>query len=330
MFENTGKKINKIIIFYKRLLKPDIQKKRYKKITKLLAGIIKFLFLRKPYLLTVETGTICNLKCPTCPTPRDIVVGKRTAQNMDFENFKKIIDNSYKSFAAVLLYWSNEPLLNKDLAKMVRYCTELNLYTFISTNVTLLTEEKFRELIDAGLGELLVCFDGFSAETYEPFRKGAKFETVKKNIENICKIKKELNALNPWIEIQYIETKQNSEEIASCKTWAKEIGVDGFRVQELYILKYLNDSNTLRNEFYTDKMWEENNFRTDGKLCKNPDSQVCVFINGQLTVCCYDIKGICSFGNLCDDSFEHIAGSQKYLEIKKKGKKRDLSICKEC
>ncbi|MHA2283962.1 MAG: radical SAM/SPASM domain-containing protein [Promethearchaeota archaeon] len=294
---------------------------------------MKFFFLYKPYILVVETGTICNIDCPTCPTPRKIINRERSAKNMDFNNFKKIIDNSHKSFVAVLLYWSNEPLLNRDLVKMVRYCNELNLYTFISTNMTLLTGKKFKELIQAGLDELLVCVDGFSTETFEHFRKGAKFEKVKKNIETICKIKKELKADTPWIEIQYIETKQNSEEIASCKKWAAEIAINGFRVQEIYIARHLNDYKKLRDEFYTEKMWEKRHYKklqTGMKTCKTPDTQVCVLVDGQVTICCNDIKGICTYGNLLKDSFESIAKNKKYLEIKKKGMKRDLSICKLC
>ncbi len=319
--------------FFKKFIKPSIQKNRYKKITKMLVAIMNYLIFNKPCVLTVETGTICNLNCPTCPTPREIIVGARTAKNMDFDNFKKIINNSYKSFSAVMLYWSNEPLLNKDIVKMVRFCNKLNLYTFISTNMTLLTEKMFKELVEAGLDELLVCFDGFSSKTYESFRKGANFEKVKKNIETICKIKKELKAVTPWIEIQYIENKQNSKEIASCKEWAKEIGVDGFRVEELYIVNYLNDVEKLRDEFYTEKRWDnryKKNVQTGKKICKNPDLQVCVLVNGHLALCCYDIKGAYSFGNLFENSFERIAKDKKYLEIKGKGKNRSLEICKGC
>jgi MoaA/NifB/PqqE/SkfB family radical SAM enzyme len=299
----------------------------------MLVAIIKFLFLNKPYVLIVETGTICNIDCPTCPTPRKIISRERTAQNMDFDNFKQIINNSHKFFAAVVLYWSNEPFLNKDLVKMVRYCNELNLYTFISTNMTLLTEKKFKELIQAGLDELLVCVDGFSSKTFEHFRKGAKFETVKRNVEIICKIKKELKAVNPWIEIQYIETKQNSEEIASCKEWATEIGINRFRLQDLYISRHLTDYKKLRDEFYTEKMWEKRYYeklQTGKKTCKTPDTQVCVLVNGQITICCNDIKGICSYGNLLNDSFKNIRKNEKYSVIKRRGKKRDLSICKGC
>jgi MoaA/NifB/PqqE/SkfB family radical SAM enzyme len=333
MFRRIKKNMNKLVIIYRRFLKANARNFRYRKILKLFTGIAKYMFVGKPYVLIVETGTVCNIHCPTCPTPREIIAEARSARNMDFEHFKTIIDNSYKSFSAVVLYWTNEPLMNKDLADMVRYCNDLNLYTFISTNVMLLTGDKFKELIEAGLDELLVCVDGFSAETYEPFRKGAKFETVKNNIETVCKIKKELNALNPWIELQYVENKQNSQEIAACREWAGNIGVDAFRLQKLYVARHLNDYRKLREEFYTETMWAEINStgpNPDNKKCKTPDTQVCVLVNGDVTICCYDIRGSCSYGNLLEHSFEDIAKNRKYREIRNRGKKRGLSICKEC
>lgn len=331
MLRNIRNTLRKFITFYNGFIKKDIQKKKYKKVIKLFGGIAKFILFRKPYVLIVETGTICNLDCPTCPTPREIVVGARTARNMDLDTFKKIIDNSYKSFSAVLLYWSNEPLLNKDIAEMVHYCNSLNLYTFISTNVMPLNEKITRQLIEAGLDEMLLCLDGFSSATYERFRKGAKFETVKRNIETVCRIKKESNAANPWIEIQYVETKQNAQEISSCREWAKDIGVDGFRVQPLYITKHLSDFVKLRDEFYTEESWRERRERDSAKrVCRNADSTVCVLVNGKSTICCYDIRGDYSFGNLLVDSFRSIEKNQKYMEIKKKGKRRELGICRKC
>jgi MoaA/NifB/PqqE/SkfB family radical SAM enzyme len=333
MLQRVRNTVNNLVVVYRRFIKANARNFRYRKVLKLFTGIVKFILIQKPYVLIVETGTVCNIHCPTCPTPREIITEARTARNMDFEDFKTIIDNSYKSFSAVVLYWTNEPLMNRDLADMVRYCNELNLYTFISTNVMLLTGNKFKELTEAGLDELLVCVDGFSSETYEPFRKGAKFETVKTNIETVCEIKKELHAANPWIELQYVENKQNSSEIPACREWARDIGIDGFRLQKLYVARHLHNFEKLREEFYTEKMWEDMNrpdLRPDNKICKTPDTQVCVLVNGDVTICCYDIRGSCSFGNLIEHSFEDIAKNQKYREIRKKGKKRGLSICKEC
>jgi MoaA/NifB/PqqE/SkfB family radical SAM enzyme len=323
IIRNTVKKIG---TGYKRFLRTDIREKKYKKIAKMTAAIIKYILFKKPYVLIVETGTVCNLRCPTCPTPREIIVGARTSLNMDFERFKKIMDNAHNSFSCVLLYWSNEPLLNKELVEMVAYCNKLNLCTFVSTNLTLLTERKFKELTEAGLDELLVCFDGYSPKTYERFREGAKFEIIKSKIEDICKVKKDGGAANPWIEIQYIETKQNSKETKACRQWAQAVGVDGFRIQPIYITKHLNDYKALHDEFCTEEMCAENNI----KICKNPDSTVCVFVNGQTTICCYDIKGDFSYGNLIENPFKSIAQHKKYIEIKKKGRKRDLDICKRC
>jgi hypothetical protein len=121
--------------------------------------------------------------------------------------------------------------------------------------------------------------------------------------------------------------------VAACREWATEIGVDRFRLQPLYITKHLRDFKKLGDEFCTEKNWEEmyeNNSLNGRDTCKNPASTVCVLVNGKLAICCYDIKNTYRFGSLLENSFERLAKDKKYLEIKRKGEKRGLSICKDC
>jgi MoaA/NifB/PqqE/SkfB family radical SAM enzyme len=326
--------LNNVKQYYDNFIKGDLRKGRYKKILRICISIIKHILFKKPYILMIETGTLCNLACPTCPTPREIIIGKRNAKNMDLKTFKTLIDNSYKSFAGVILYWTNEPLMNKDITKMVGYCNEKDLYTFISTNGMLLNEKIFREFIKMGLDELAICVDGFSSETYERFREGGNFETLKRNVENICKIKKELKAIKPSIKIQYIKTKQNSEEVVSCQAWADEAGVDAFTINELFVVNHLNDPDKLREEFFSEERWEKWNkkriHQKGNKICVMPDWQACVLVNGQLTICCMDITGEYSYGNLIEQPYTRVVKNSGYAQIKNKGKRQELSICKGC
>ena len=101
---------------------------------------------------------------------------------MSLENYKKIIDNIKNSISVVMPWFSNEPLLIPHLVEMLKYAAQNNMYTMVSTNAALLNEQKARELLDSGLDEILLCLDGTTKESYEPFRKGAAFEEVFQNI----------------------------------------------------------------------------------------------------------------------------------------------------
>ena len=66
-----------------------------------------------PTRISIETGNICNLKCPLCPTGRKDPGPSRGF--MAFEDYKKIIDELSRDLILVRLYNWGEPLLNKNL-----------------------------------------------------------------------------------------------------------------------------------------------------------------------------------------------------------------------
>ena len=52
----------------------------------------------------------------------------------------------------------------------------------MSTNVSLLTERKARELFEAGLDEIMLSIDTVEKQKYEEMRVGLRYEKVMKNI----------------------------------------------------------------------------------------------------------------------------------------------------
>ena len=74
-----------------------------------------FRFCRLPYLpfvLNVEPGNICNLKCPLCPTGRgDYSLAKGF---LTLKKFKNIFDQFKGKLKTVNLYSWGEPLLNPE------------------------------------------------------------------------------------------------------------------------------------------------------------------------------------------------------------------------
>ena len=71
-----------------------------------------------PFHLVLETGNICNLKCPLCPTPwREAAIPKGM---LDFKSAKKIIDQFPFLLHLNLSLWG-EPLLNKEIFNIIRY-----------------------------------------------------------------------------------------------------------------------------------------------------------------------------------------------------------------
>lgn len=108
--------------------------------------------------IQIQTQTGCNLSCPFCPSNKK---GIQLPQGkMPLEVFKKIMGELHQSrFQGVIhLYLQNEPLLDKRLEQLARigrsYCPNASIV--IESNGILLTLDRFRALVHAGLDTVYV------------------------------------------------------------------------------------------------------------------------------------------------------------------------------
>src|SRR6185436_14865213 len=81
-----------------------------------------------------------------------------------------------------VLHGVGEPMLVKNLPKMVRYLKERDTYVLFNTNGTVLNERNGRALIDAGLDELRVSLDASNAKSYLAVRGKDYFNRILKNV----------------------------------------------------------------------------------------------------------------------------------------------------
>src|SRR4030042_1929765 len=95
---------------------------------------------------------------------------------MDFDLYKKIIDDVWRYVFDVNLFHRGEPLVNPRIVDMVKYANSKAIKTRIHTNGVLLNENLSREIIKAGLNLISFSFDGYTKDTYEKNRIGASFE----------------------------------------------------------------------------------------------------------------------------------------------------------
>jgi MoaA/NifB/PqqE/SkfB family radical SAM enzyme len=150
----------------------------------------KVIPLSTPMILFVDPSSACNFKCKFCPTGNQELTRKtgRKQGLMDFELYKKVIDDLKefdKHLKVLRLYKEGEPLLNPRLADMVGYAKASGVVDYIdtTTNASLMTPEKIRPVIEAGLDKINISVDGMSSEQFLEFT-GAKVD-YKQYVENI-------------------------------------------------------------------------------------------------------------------------------------------------
>ncbi len=128
-----------------------------------------------------NTTQQCNLNCVHCYARAD---SKTFSNELTTEQAKDLIKDLAEFEAPVLLFSGGEPLMRRDLFELANLAKDLGLRIVLSTNGTLITQEKAKLLKKTGFSYVGISLDGLE-ETNDHFRaqKGA-FNAAVKGIRN--------------------------------------------------------------------------------------------------------------------------------------------------
>ncbi|MGQ9672004.1 MAG: SPASM domain-containing protein [Candidatus Aminicenantales bacterium] len=154
-----------------------------------------------PVRLWVEATSICNLRCVMCPN-KDL--RKEDKGFMDFDLFRKIIDEASQFVFDINLIHRGEGLLHPEFPRLVGYARAAGITTKFHTNATLLDAEKSRQLILAGLDQISFSVDGYDKATYEKIRVNADFDQTTANIVGFLRMKEKLKSKKPRAILELI------------------------------------------------------------------------------------------------------------------------------
>jgi MoaA/NifB/PqqE/SkfB family radical SAM enzyme len=182
-----------------------------------------------PVCLYLEVTNRCNLLCETCPrTFEDL----EPPADMSWELFTAIIDQ-VPNIARVVMHGVGEPMLVKDLPRMIRYLKARGIYALFNTNGTLLTPRKQRELIETGLDELRVSLDAADAKTFLAVRGKDMFNRIVRNISSFTALQQQLGATKPLVSMWLTGLKETIGQLPDFVRLAAEIGVKEVHLQRL-------------------------------------------------------------------------------------------------
>ena len=178
----------------------------------------------RPYIYRIDPCTACNIHCPGCESHTQKTTEKRL---LSLQDFKTIIDKVDGYCIRASLYDTGEPLMNKDIYKMIRYATVKNISTSMSTNLNLFKkEEHLKDLFNSGLTVLQPDVDGVTQPTYSKYRINGKISIVKEGIEAILEYKKKTGAKYPLVEPQVILFEHLIHEKGDIEKYLRGVGVD--------------------------------------------------------------------------------------------------------
>jgi len=182
-----------------------------------------------PVCLYLETTNRCNLLCTTCPrTYADL----EPEADMSWELFTRIVDQM-PNIARVVLHGVGEPMLVKDLPRMVRYLKARGAYVLFNTNGTVLTARKGRELCDTGLDELRVSLDAADARTFLAIRGKDYFNRIVRNVRAFTEMQRRDGLSLPRVSLWLTGLKETIDQLPDFVRIAHDIGVCEVYLQRL-------------------------------------------------------------------------------------------------
>jgi radical SAM protein with 4Fe4S-binding SPASM domain len=282
-----------------------------------------------PPRLQLEITNRCNLRCVMCTRNQM----DRGLGDMAFETLRRAADEWCVETGCVMaLYFLGEPLLHKELERLIAYLAKAGdrapgSATFgIQTNGMLMTRERSRALIEAGLREVSISLDGLEGDL-EVIRPGASYPIIETNIHDLIDVAAEMGVDDLVVNITKLSEDFGSEETRRfLDRWQGKVSnvlLSGITKVEgnSYMsadrkIEYVMPTVHPRRRAY----------------CRH-GNRLLVYWNGDFGFCCGDVNGKLPLGNIHDRTVRDVWNSPEIQRIRDKvlaADYKDLTACQTC
>ncbi len=296
-----------------------------------------------PVAMQIETSSICNFRCPSCP----LSMGEydRPEKHMNVEQLEKVLD-AFPSVKKIELQGIGEVFLNPCILDIVRAATDRGIEVHTFSNASKVERSTAYAAVRSGLKLINFSMDGANEETFRWLRKGGTLKRYKRCVTNLIEARRALGSKTPTIGVMTVLSKNNVRQIPKMLAIAEELGVDSI------IFTKINASSNpeLKDILLGDeeRAWIESLPPYQGPLeivwaydewtrqermdCYWPRHMTYVTVQGDVTPCCnyYDSREL-SFGNVFEESGEAIWNGERYKAFRKRLMSGDLPTrCQNC
>lgn len=177
--------------------------------------------------VSLDAATVCQLRCPSCPTASGLIAKKLGGGYLKIAAFKQFIQENPSISFIELSNWG-EIFLNPDLEKILELAHNNNIILSADNGVNLnhASDVILEALVKYQFRSLRCSIDGASQAVYEIYRAKGDFEKVINNIKKINAFKQKYNSSYPVLKWQYIAFGHNEHEIAKARAMATELNMD--------------------------------------------------------------------------------------------------------
>ena len=284
-----------------------------------IAGKNKINFGYPPYLL-IEPVSTCNLRCPFCFQTDKSFTKKPYMGVIDFDFFKKIIDQADKlETGAITIASRGEPTMHKQYIEMLEYINQKeNIFEIkTNTNGTYLTEKMCHAIFKNNVTQIVISSDHYIKKDYERLRLGSNFEKVVKNVDMLFNIRKKFYPDSfTEIRISGIDNERNLDRKKFKNFWIK-------RCDHVTTSFPLERWNTYENEVLP-------NIKDP---CENLWDRMYVWFDGKVNPCDADYKSYLSYGSAKEYDLKELWNNKaisKTREQHTKKNRNEINPCDRC
>lgn len=294
---------------------------------------------RFPAHLTVETTSLCQLRCPVCAIPN--VVERKGYFSVDL--FRTVLAQVHWRLDTIYFGWSGEPLLNRDVTPMIRMATDRGIKSYLNTN-GMLVERCAEAILDSGLGFIGIDLDGLDQETLVQYRVRANWQEIVAGVERLTGLKRARGLSTPTVSLQMIVMKQTESQIDDFVRLAARLGADQVFLKSFNIDlgNWMSDADHRRmadrylpsNPLYSRYLFEDGRLRVRREIirarCPEAHGGMTILQNGDAVLCCLDFRAHHVLGNILTTPLAEIWQSDAYGAIRKEVDARRLDLCQNC
>ena len=184
-----------------------------------------------PSRLYIECTAACNISCTeSCCAPETGITRTRQAGMLDFELFRRVVDETGPSLVRIDFFNYGEAFLHKRAIEMCEYIKARfpQVYLYTSTNGLAFTEAQARRLAHSGIDEVTFSIDGATEASYLKYRQRGKFDLAIANLRAMADEKRRAGLDVPFINWRYILFNWNDSEgeMSRAREMARDAGVD--------------------------------------------------------------------------------------------------------
>lgn len=262
----------------------------------------------------IEISNVCNLSCSFCPKT------SRSPKQMTLEEFKTVVKKVSPFTDYVYFHLLGEPLLHPNLSDFLKICESENLKVIITTNGTLLKQQKDALINSKSHYKTVISLHSFEAN------EGVDFDKYIDNCLDYVKDAKNSKTVvlrlwnNGGKDLLNQSIFEKIEKIYP-KPWADTRG--GKKITENLYLQF------------GDKFdWPDLNAvtETNSAFCYGLRDQIGILADGTVVPCCLDNNGSINLGNIFENDLKDIINSKKALDIHNgfSSRKATQELCRKC